>query len=191
MSPRRLASVWLPASREDPSSTKSTVDGAVASGAEMDSMSSSVKVRTETPLFCLRRSFSFLATSPSDCPRTKAGRSKKGLTREPASTFDLLFSGNISILTWGPRSFNATRDPSRESSLMTELDGIRDQLRRAFRDDAWHGPSLKELLEGVNAQHAMSRPIADGHTIWELVLHITTWTEVPRPRMEGDRVADP
>ena len=74
---------------------------------------------------------------------------------------------------------------------MTELDVIRDQLRRAFRGDAWHGPSLKELLEGINAQHAMSRPIADGHTVWELVLHITAWTDIPRRRMEGDLVADP
>ncbi len=74
---------------------------------------------------------------------------------------------------------------------MTELDGIRDQLRRAFRGDAWHGPSLQELLEGVSARQAMSRPIPDRHTIWELVLHLTAWTDIPRRRMEGDPVADP
>ena len=82
MSPRRLARVRLPVLREDPSSTMSTVAGAVASGAEVDSMSSSVKLRTEAPLFCLRRSFSFLATSPSDWPRTKAGRKQKKGPRE-------------------------------------------------------------------------------------------------------------
>ncbi len=37
----------------------------------------------------------------------------------------------------------------------------------------------------------MSRPITNGHTIWELVLHITAWTDIPRRRMEGDPVADP
>ena len=74
---------------------------------------------------------------------------------------------------------------------MTELEGIRDQLRRAFRGDAWHGQSLQELLQGVSARRAMSRPIAGGHTIWELVLHITAWTDIPRRRMEGDPVADP
>ncbi len=37
----------------------------------------------------------------------------------------------------------------------------------------------------------MSRPIPDRHTIWELVLHLTAWTDIPRQRMEGDPVADP
>lgn len=74
---------------------------------------------------------------------------------------------------------------------MTELDGIGDQLRRAFRGDAWHGASLKELLQGVSAREAMARPVADGHTIWELVLHITAWTEIACHRMKGGAVANP
>lgn len=52
---------------------------------------------------------------------------------------------------------------------------IADQLRRAFSGEAWHGPSLRELLAGVSARQACSRPLPSGHNIWELVLHIDVY----------------
>jgi uncharacterized damage-inducible protein DinB len=69
---------------------------------------------------------------------------------------------------------------------MTEIDRILDQLKRAFEGPAWHGPSIKELLNGVTAAQAHQRPIADGHSIWELVHHIAVWEDVGRRRLEGD-----
>jgi hypothetical protein len=56
-----------------------------------------------------------------------------------------------------------------------ETTRIADQLRRALDGDAWHGPSLKELLDGVNAEQASRRPLATGHTIWEIALHIEVY----------------
>jgi len=58
---------------------------------------------------------------------------------------------------------------------MTEIERISEQLSRSFYKDAWHGPALLEVLAGVTAKQAAKRPIADAHTIWELVLHSTTW----------------
>jgi uncharacterized damage-inducible protein DinB len=52
---------------------------------------------------------------------------------------------------------------------------IADQLRRAFSGDAWHGDSVFEILEGVNAAQAAAHPIKKAHSIWELVLHIAAW----------------
>lgn len=49
---------------------------------------------------------------------------------------------------------------------------IADQLRRAFDGDAWHGPPLRELLNGVTCEQALSRPLPTAHTVWELVAHI-------------------
>jgi len=69
---------------------------------------------------------------------------------------------------------------------MTEIDRILDQLQRAFEGPAWHGPSIKELLRGVTAAQAHQRPIANGHSIWELVHHIAVWEDVGRRRLEGD-----
>ncbi|MFN2578909.1 MAG: DinB family protein [Pyrinomonadaceae bacterium] len=70
---------------------------------------------------------------------------------------------------------------------MTEIDRIQDQLKRAFEANAWHGPSLREVLAGVTAEQANARPIANAHTIWELVRHIAVWEDVGRRRLSGDR----
>jgi uncharacterized damage-inducible protein DinB len=55
----------------------------------------------------------------------------------------------------------------------------------------WHGPSLADLLEGIHAEQAAARPIRGAHTIWELVLHVTAWTEIARERLAGSAKADP
>jgi len=73
---------------------------------------------------------------------------------------------------------------------MSEVERIRDQLRRAFHGEAWHGPSVREVLDGVTAKQAASRPFAGGHSIWELVHHITAWTEISRRRLAEDRVPE-
>src|SRR5436190_7570541 len=69
---------------------------------------------------------------------------------------------------------------------MTEIDRILDQLKRAFEGQSWHGPSIKELLNGVTAEQARQRPLANAHSIWELVHHIAVWEDVGRRRLEGD-----
>jgi uncharacterized damage-inducible protein DinB len=68
---------------------------------------------------------------------------------------------------------------------------IADQLRRAFDGDAWHGDSLFEILQGVDARTSAAHPIAGAHSIWELVLHITTWDRVVRRRMHSDVLVEP
>ena len=57
--------------------------------------------------------------------------------------------------------------------------------------ETWHGPALDELLDGVSAEAAARRPIASGHTIWEVVLHVAGWTDVFRQRLEGTAVEEP
>ncbi len=69
---------------------------------------------------------------------------------------------------------------------MSALSTIRENLRRTFEGEAWHGPSVLEILLGVAAQQAAFRPIPGAHTIWELVLHITTWESVVTRRLKGE-----
>ena len=69
---------------------------------------------------------------------------------------------------------------------MSEVARIQDQIRRAFNGEAWHGTALRELLAGLTAREASARPIRRAHTIWELVLHITTWREVVIRRIGGE-----
>ncbi|MDX6692914.1 MAG: hypothetical protein QOF02_517 [Blastocatellia bacterium] len=69
---------------------------------------------------------------------------------------------------------------------MSEVARIGSQLKRAFEGEAWHGPSLKELLAGVTAEQGAARPLAGAHSIWEIVLHIAAWEGVARLRLEGE-----
>ncbi len=69
---------------------------------------------------------------------------------------------------------------------MSERDRILDQLTKAFEGEAWHGPSVLEVLAGVTYQRALKKPIPGAHSIWELVLHITTWEDVVRRRLLGE-----
>ena len=73
---------------------------------------------------------------------------------------------------------------------MTETHRINSQLKRAFQGPAWHGPSLRELLDGVTAQQAAARPIPNAHGIWELVNHIIAWEQIAKERLEGNAPAD-
>jgi uncharacterized damage-inducible protein DinB len=71
---------------------------------------------------------------------------------------------------------------------MTEMERIAEQLKRSFEGPSWHGPSVLEVLEGVGAAQAAKHPIAAAHSIWELVLHMTTWLDAVRRRALGERV---
>ena len=64
---------------------------------------------------------------------------------------------------------------------------LADQLRRAFSGPAWHGPALLQLLKDVDAKTAAARPLANAHSIWELVLHIAAWDGAVLRRLGGKR----
>jgi uncharacterized damage-inducible protein DinB len=69
---------------------------------------------------------------------------------------------------------------------MSQIDFIVDQLKRAFDGEAWHGPALMEILEGIDAKNAASRPVSAAHSIWELVLHVSAWEQVVTRRIQGE-----
>lgn len=70
---------------------------------------------------------------------------------------------------------------------MTEIERIREQLKRAFDGKAWHGPSVMEVLSDVSAQQAAARVFPGAHTIWELTLHIGAWEGACLTRLQGER----
>ncbi len=63
---------------------------------------------------------------------------------------------------------------------------LAEQLERAFFGEPWHGPSLGGLLEGVSAKEAAWHPSKGAHSIRDLVLHLTTWTDAARRRLLGE-----
>jgi len=78
-----------------------------------------------------------------------------------------------------------------DNGAAREVASLARELRILARGDAWHGPSLEEMLAEVSPETAVARPIPRAHTIWELVLHVTGWTDVFRRRLEGTAVEEP
>jgi len=66
-----------------------------------------------------------------------------------------------------------------------EVTRLADQLERSFRGGAWHGPSVSEALEGVDAALAARTIVPGGHTIAELAGHIGFWIAEGQRRIEG------
>jgi uncharacterized damage-inducible protein DinB len=60
-------------------------------------------------------------------------------------------------------------------------------MDRAFAGDAWHGPPLQSLLQGLLAEDASKHPIEGAHSVWELVLHLTAWNDFMRHELMGER----
>jgi uncharacterized damage-inducible protein DinB/heme-degrading monooxygenase HmoA len=78
-----------------------------------------------------------------------------------------------------------------EGAAAGEAAALAEELRVLAHGDAWHGPCLDELLAGVSPETAAARPIPGGHTLWELVRHVTVWLDVWRRRLEGEIVEEP
>lgn len=75
------------------------------------------------------------------------------------------------------------------------LEALIRQLEATHNGDPWYGSSREKLLEGITAAQASAKRVSGGHSIWEQVLHMTSWTrEVtrrvrgmePKPPVEGD-----
>ncbi|HEV7838068.1 MAG TPA: hypothetical protein VGO75_08390, partial [Gemmatimonadaceae bacterium] len=58
----------------------------------------------------------------------------------------------------------------------SDLVALRQDLHNVYEGAPWHGSSITQVLEGIDAKVAASRPIPHAHTIWEIVLHMTGWT---------------
>src|SRR5262245_18854258 len=70
--------------------------------------------------------------------------------------------------------------------MKTELGRLEEQLGRALEGEAWHGPSVLEVLDGVTPHQAAAHPIAGAHSIWELVLHLGGDYGLVLRRLGGD-----
>ena len=68
---------------------------------------------------------------------------------------------------------------------MRPTERLLDQLNRAYGGEAWHGPALRNLLDGVTDEQAKSHPIRGAHSILELVVHVGTWNDVVARRVAG------
>jgi uncharacterized damage-inducible protein DinB len=73
----------------------------------------------------------------------------------------------------------------------SDLEALRHDLHQIYDGDPWHGSSIKTVLAGLDADTAARRPLPHAHTIWELVLHMTSWTREVASRVGGADAKDP
>jgi uncharacterized damage-inducible protein DinB len=77
------------------------------------------------------------------------------------------------------------------STGMTVQDALQRQIAATDAGDPWYGSSRAVLLEGLTAREAAAHPIPGGHSIWELVLHMTAWTQEVERRLAGNEPGEP
>jgi uncharacterized damage-inducible protein DinB len=73
---------------------------------------------------------------------------------------------------------------------MSEITRILDQYQRAYSGASWSGDSLMRTLAGLSAEQAAARPLPQAHSIWEIVLHLRSWQDMVRRRLEAERYLD-
>ena len=59
--------------------------------------------------------------------------------------------------------------------------------RHTFDGEPWYGTALCKLLTGVTAEQAAACPIADGHSVWQQVLHAIGWRKVAIGFLNGEK----
>jgi uncharacterized damage-inducible protein DinB len=70
--------------------------------------------------------------------------------------------------------------------MAPDVERVIAELRRQHDGDPWHGPSRVAILADVGAREAAWQPGGGAHSIWELVLHMRSWTrEVERRALGG------
>lgn len=67
----------------------------------------------------------------------------------------------------------------------SDFDALREDLRKVYDGEPWHGSSITDVLKGIEADNAGLKSIPNGHTIWEIVLHMAGWTREVTSRVRG------
>jgi hypothetical protein len=72
--------------------------------------------------------------------------------------------------------------------MNTECNRIATQLASTINGEAWYGDSLREILAGVTAPQAQAHPIANAHSIWELIVHLEAWVNFAQGAVQGTAI---
>jgi hypothetical protein len=63
--------------------------------------------------------------------------------------------------------------------------GIAAEFSKAFAGDAWYGPNMAGWLRELPADAAARKPLPHAHSVWEIVLHMTSWQNEVLDRLKG------
>jgi len=69
--------------------------------------------------------------------------------------------------------------------MNTECNRIAYQMSSTINGEAWYGDSLREILTEVTLKQAQAHPIANAHSIWELLYHVESWVKFAIGAIDG------
>jgi uncharacterized damage-inducible protein DinB len=65
------------------------------------------------------------------------------------------------------------------------------ELEKAFNGDPWHGKSAVQIVEASAPEKVFVHWIPNAHSIAEIVLHLTVWTDEAVERLNGGEAKTP
>lgn len=68
---------------------------------------------------------------------------------------------------------------------MTTGEKLEQELDKILSGQPWYGRSIYDILADVSFEAAFERPIANAHSIAEILLHMLAWTEEVMDRLNG------
>jgi DinB superfamily len=66
---------------------------------------------------------------------------------------------------------------------MNEIARLQGLLERTYSGSCFHGDSIAEIFNSIDAPTAIWIPEGGAHSIWQIVLHMTGWVNVIRQRL--------
>lgn len=69
--------------------------------------------------------------------------------------------------------------------MTRDVDRLRRELDATIGGDPWYGSAVSRILEGIDAGHAAAHPVKGGHSVWQLVAHMTAWVNETNRRLRG------
>ena len=80
---------------------------------------------------------------------------------------------------------NASQTSNQGATMPNEIKTLLAALEEAYKGPAWHGPSLRAALKGIDAKQAAKRQGPGRHNIWELAIHAAYWKFAVRRQLSG------
>lgn len=125
-------------------------------------------------------------------PASKPKSSKPKSFRPKASRLKSLKVKASNARAQRPKQSKASaKSPRTGARILPDVERVIKELQRQHDGDPWHGPSRAAILADVSAAEAAWQPGAGAHSIWELVLHMRSWTREVERRVLGAEPAMP
>ncbi len=73
---------------------------------------------------------------------------------------------------------------------MTEIPRLQDLLRRIYGGDAFYGDNIATVLSDIDTAQAFWVPDGASHSIWQILRHMTVWTDIIRRRLTSPTIIE-